>query len=340
MAKASELISVAQEEIGYLEKATNSNLESKTANAGNKNFTKYANDIDKNYIAFYNGKKNGFPWCDVFVDWCFITAFGVSKAKELICQPDNSLGAGCYYSMRYYKQKNQFHSTNPQIGDQIFFKDTSGDIAHTGIVYKVDGIYVYTIEGNTSSEDGVIANGGCVRDKKYPLTYNLIYGYGRPQYDVDIIEAPISTPIPVPNATPIVNAIQGNSNIRACQQWLNSNYGSALVVDGIYGPKTKVALIKAFQKFLNSAYRANLVVDGDFGAKTKNAAAKCTITRNARGPAVYILQGILYGRGYNPNGFDGIFGNGCFTASKTFQGDHSLAVDGIVGKNTWYSLFH
>lgn len=43
---------------------------------------------------------------------------------------------------------------------------------------------MYTVEGNASSESGVVANGGCVREKKYKLTYNRIAGYGRPNYGV------------------------------------------------------------------------------------------------------------------------------------------------------------
>ena len=69
------------------------------------------------------------------------------------------IGAGCEYSMRYYKNSGRFR-TSPTVGDQIFFKDSSGNIGHTGIVYNVDKSYVYTIEGNTSSASGVIANGG------------------------------------------------------------------------------------------------------------------------------------------------------------------------------------
>ena len=42
---------------------------------------------------------------------------------------------------------------------------------------------MYTIEGNTSSQAGVIANGGGVYKKSYAITDNRIYGYGRPDYD-------------------------------------------------------------------------------------------------------------------------------------------------------------
>lgn len=176
-----KLINIAKNEIGYLEKKSNSQLDSKTANAGKGNYTKYARDLD-NISGFYNGKKNGYAWCDVFVDWCFVQAFGVDKAKELLLQPNKSLGAGCTYSANYYKNAKQFH-TSPKAGDQIFFKNSSGSIIHTGLVYKVDSTYVYTIEGNTSSDAGVVENGGSVNDKKYKLNYNRIAGYGRPKYD-------------------------------------------------------------------------------------------------------------------------------------------------------------
>ena len=178
-----KVIRIAKNEVGYLEKQGNSNLDSKTLNAGNGNYTKYARDLDK-IPGFYNGKKNGYPWCDCFVDWCFVKAYGVDNAKKLLCQPNKSLGAGCQYSMNYYKVKGQLKTT-PKIGDQIFFKSSSGEISHTGLVYNVDKTYVYTIEGNTSSASGVVANGGGVFAKKYRLDYNRIAGYGRPAYDAE-----------------------------------------------------------------------------------------------------------------------------------------------------------
>lgn len=187
MAFANDVIKIASAEVGYLEKASNSQLDDKTANAGSKNYTKFARDLD-NIPGFYNGKKNGYAWCDVFVDWCFVQAFGVDKAKELLLQPNKSLGAGCKYSMNYYINKGQFHE-KPEIGDQIFFKSGT-TITHTGLVYDVDKTYVYTIEGNTSSESGVVANGGSVRKKKYKLSYNKIAGYGRPAYDKEVLYKP------------------------------------------------------------------------------------------------------------------------------------------------------
>lgn len=55
---------------------------------------------------------------------------------------------------------------------------------HTGLVVGVSNNRVYTIEGNTSSAAGVVPNGGCVRDKSYPLGASYIGGYGRPDYSL------------------------------------------------------------------------------------------------------------------------------------------------------------
>lgn len=181
MSNVDKLLATARAEVGYLEKASNINLDSKTGNAGSGNYTKYARDLDK-VSGFYNGRKNGHAWCDVFVDWCFWETFGTVDAKKLLCQPSKSLGAGCKYSMQYYQKKGQFY-TSPKAGDQIFFAESDGDgIAHTGLVSKVDSTYVYTIEGNTSKASGVVANGGGVAEKKYKRSYERIAGYGRPDY--------------------------------------------------------------------------------------------------------------------------------------------------------------
>lgn len=169
----SHVIEVANNEIGYLEKSSNNSLYDKTANAGSANYTKYAADLA--FWNFYQGSKQGEPWCDVFVDWCFCTAFGVADAKVITYQ--NPYGsAGCASSAGFFKTVGQFYKT-PQPGDQIFFGGT-----HTGLVYKVDGNTVYTIEGNTNSDNGVVANGGAVKMKSYNLNSSRITGYGRPNY--------------------------------------------------------------------------------------------------------------------------------------------------------------
>lgn len=247
---AKNVIAIALAEVGYLEKETNKNLTSKTANAGDENYTKYAYDFDKTYVGFYNTKKQGAAWCDIFVDWCLVKAFGVNAALKLLGQPKKSYGAGCTWSVKYYKQIKRFY-TSPKVGDQIFFKDSKGEPCHTGLVYKVDSTYVYTVEGNTSSAAGVVANGGAVAKKKYKLNYSRIYGYGRPKYDVEK-KTPTKTTTTKTTSSEKVSdtkmpTIQEDSTGKAVRLWQVILGFTKDDVDGKFGPDTKEKTI-AFQK--------------------------------------------------------------------------------------------
>lgn len=99
----------------------------------------------------------GSPWCASFVYWCFEQA-----AKELgVPNPVYKTGhvlthwqkAGC----RKIKQLDAIQ--NPAIikPGHIFMMDHGGGKGHTGIVTKVEGGFIHTIEGNTNnnrSRDG------------------------------------------------------------------------------------------------------------------------------------------------------------------------------------------
>mgnify|MGYP002622873256 CR=1 FL=1 len=170
---AETVIQLAEAEIGYLEKKSSASLDSKTANAGSGNYTKYWRDIYPSY--------QGQPWCQCFVDWCFARAYGEVEAKKLL----NMTGGWSFYTpsaANSFKGASQWHTSGPQAGDLIYFKN-SARIHHVGIVYKVDSSRVYTIEGNTSGGSAVIANGGAVCKKSYLLNNSAIAGYGRPKYD-------------------------------------------------------------------------------------------------------------------------------------------------------------
>jgi len=176
------VIEVALAEVGYVEKETADDLDSKTGNAGDGNFTKYARDLDAK--KFFNGRKQGHPWCAVFVASCFDTAYGKDAALKLLCQPSTgNCGAGCNWLKTYFERRGQWFENDPQPGDVVVFY--SGDrqsYAHTGLVVAVDATYVHTVEGNTSSTSGVVDNGGAVARKKYKLGHERIAGYGRPDY--------------------------------------------------------------------------------------------------------------------------------------------------------------
>ena len=173
------VIDVAYDELGYTEKASNKDLDDKYKNAGNNNYTKYGRDM---VACIGEPYANGCAWCDTFVDWCFVKAYGVAEAHKLLC------GWSAYTptSASFYKHHKQYSST-PEIGAQIFFTNSYGVICHTGIVVHLDQDYVYTIEGNTNKQNGVSDNGGMVCYKKYRRDYSRIDGYGIPKYDQDEI---------------------------------------------------------------------------------------------------------------------------------------------------------
>lgn len=173
---AKKLLEIAAAEIGYKEKETNSQLDNKTANAGDANYTKYARDLHA--AGYYQASKQGYAWCDMFVDWCFLQLCGdADKAQKIICQ-SGPYGAGCKFSAQYYQNAGRYYEDDPQPGDQIFFND----FAHTGIVEKVVGNVVHTIEGNTSNQ---------VARRTYTLGSKTIDGYGRPRFDAEEAERPV-----------------------------------------------------------------------------------------------------------------------------------------------------
>lgn len=262
---ASTVIEIALGEVGYLEKKSNKDLDSKTANAGSNNYTKYGRDMHALYPSIMD-----FPayWCDAFVDWCFHKAYGVANAKALLGGDFNDYTVS---SAQLYKNKGAYYKSNPKLGDQIFFRNSSR-ICHTGIVYDVDSKYVYTVEGNTSGASGVVSNGGGVAKKKYLLTNSSIDGYGRPKYDEETTESggkkTYSGTFPVLPPRGYYKLGDGyktltnyTTQINRVQYFLNWCIGANLKVDGDYGPSTMVA-VKNYQK------EYGLTVDGEFGKES------------------------------------------------------------------------
>ena len=272
------LLAIARKEIGYHEKNSASGLDDPQANAGSGNWTKYARDLDR-IPNFYNTAKQGAMWCDVFVDWCFVAAFGPDLGRKMIFQPLGSAGAGCAFSLSYYQQAGHFHPGNPAPGDQIFYTYAAGEISHTGIVEKVDGGSVTAIEGNTS--DGV-------GRRSYSLGDGRIAGYGTPDWS---LVSSVSTPdtggqetAPAPQPTPapggpsctvtLPELRQGDTGtpVERLQTLLigrgyycgGRSYGGREQPDGEFGPATEVAV-----KDLQLA--AGIKQDGEVGSDTWTA---------------------------------------------------------------------
>lgn len=261
---ASALIKIAEAEIGYHEKATNANLDSKTANSGKGNYTKYARDLHK--AGYYNGNKQSFDWCDTFCDWLFYQLCGRNKdkAEYIECQTGN-YGAGCGFSLKYYKAAGRFDKT-PKVGDQIFFKYSNDDSTadHTGIVVRVTDSLIETIEGNTGNQ---------VKRKAYSRDNKTIVGYGHPRYDAEpkketkpvAKECTITLPILRKGSTG--TAVKTLQRLLRQLQYVNLDGKTLIIVDGDFGSNTEAAVKRYQQKHLNG-------VDGVVGEKTWNKLLK------------------------------------------------------------------
>lgn len=168
--------------VGYCEKGKLSDLgasmeqpEDFTKNQSDKNYTIFAKDLYKAIKEDYQGQ----PWCDTFIDICFIKIFGLEQAKKY-------LGGFSSYtptSAKFFKKQGRY-SKNPTLGAIVFFKNTKR-IHHTGFVYAIDNVgkEFLTIEGNTNKSAGVVANGGMVCLKKYSFTDTKIDGFGNIAYN-------------------------------------------------------------------------------------------------------------------------------------------------------------
>ena len=121
-------------------------------------------------------------------------------------------------------------------------------------------------------------------------------------------------------------------------QYLLNQYGYNVSVDGIFGGNTYRAVLD-FQK------NNNLTQDGIVGRNTWNALLNLNpsanvLRRGSKNSAVLFLQKLLLSYLYPITNLDGIFGGETESAVRSFQGENGLNVDGVVGRNTWNSLFN
>ena len=143
-------------------------------------FNIYAEKLDA--VGWFNGKKNGFDWCCILVNWLFYECFG-DIARKMLYQPEPKydLAAACGYAADYFIKNNAW-SKSPILGSQIFF-GLRGDEYHTGIVIDFDATYVYTIEGNAGGGNGKVLQ------RRY-LRSGDISGYGIPNWKLVTTEEP------------------------------------------------------------------------------------------------------------------------------------------------------
>lgn len=162
MAKAADVVKIAQSWIGYSE----------------------ANGKFKTIIDMYNAytpRARGYKvqysdeWCATFVSACAIRA-NATKVIPLECSCNYMISAfrsiGCWVENDAYI---------PSAGDIIFYDwqdmgagDNRGSSDHVGIVEAVDNGYITVIEGNKNE---------IVARRKIKVNGRYIRGYGVPKYD-------------------------------------------------------------------------------------------------------------------------------------------------------------
>ena len=265
-------------------------------------YNKYAEYLDQTPI--YNGKKNGYDWCDIYYDCGMVQTFDLDVAVEMMNQPLNGCGAGCDFSASYYRAANQW-SSSPSLGAQIFF-GTRGDEYHTGRVVGFDDYHVHTVEGNTGYSAGY--SGGAVLKQTYGRDDGRICGYGVPKWSLaggDDGVAPVElTNVYEATGQLEVDGYLGVQSVTAWQRalgtyddgfvsgqdWADSSYTPRLVsVERCYGGGGS-SLVRAIQRKVGMSWSD---VDGLMGPQT-----------------VRCIQSWLYLRGYDcgESGVDGVLG--------------------------------
>ncbi len=167
------LVATAHKEDGYLEKASAHNLDSKTANAGYANFTKYWKDVAPQYQGQY--------WCAAHITAVFTYAFDRELAKKMLLHYPY---IACQTGYDLFAKAGRVHS-KPKVGDIVVFYSTSKRrYSHTGLVVEVreGGNVFVSHEGNTNAGSAVVANGGGVYDKTYRVSNLNRVAFLRPNY--------------------------------------------------------------------------------------------------------------------------------------------------------------
>lgn len=130
--------------------------------------------------------------------------------------------------------------------------------------------------------------------------------------------------------------------VRRAQRAVRRTPNLGITVDGIFGPATRAAIVD-FQS------GAGLTPDGIVGPLTwaalPDGGPMPVLSEGSTGAVVSSLQTILTNGadrwgGVGPGGIDGIFGPHTRASVEAFQGWGGVAVDGVVGDQTWSVSLH
>ena len=244
---AAQAVARAQYYLGYKEKSSAKYISSNaktyfTMDAGSNNYTWF------NYLWGVTSASlpvDSRSWCALFVSTVLYEAAGNDKtaAKEMMhgILPYSVVNQVYDAAPSSYKGKSKAHggSWTPKPGDIIVFCRSKTDEyrTHTGLIEKVVGSIIYTIEGNASNS---------VQELTYAETYEQIYGFVRPLYS----DASTSTTTTKTAKATITLPYVGTgytadaAYIKTAQILLNGK-GAKLDVDGECGDLT-IAEIKKY----------------------------------------------------------------------------------------------
>lgn len=237
---------------------------------GPNNQNKYAAMPEMTQLLGWNAQNQ--PWCNIFVNAVFIRCFGLEIGAAMLYQPIGGGSALCRASADFFKAVGAWieRGRTPEPGDVIFFYH-SGGINHMGIVSRVTGGSVITVEGNSSDS---------VAERCYSVQDGSIAGYGRPRWELaaeieqktgeseqKTTEPEQPAPTTCTPTLPVLRLGDIGPAVAALQMALRYRRYDPRWVDGEFGPRTEQQL-KAFQK------AAGLVPDGVCGEKTYSALFK------------------------------------------------------------------
>ena len=323
-------IKLAKAEVGYFEKKSNANLDSKTANAGTANYTKYWRDVDPSNQAA--------PWCACFISWVYMKAFGKTTAAKL-------LKHWPYISVPQLSGLFTHYAT-PKVGD-IFMYHNGSVFSHTGLVIAVSGDKFVTIEGNTNDGSGVVAEGIGVYQKTRYNSQLPGSKFARPNYSiVTSINGSGEDPVPPSTWVTTGTAVCTGDDVYVRQTPGGTvmgmvSKGTKLELDGTssgvwvhvrvsgigigymhqdYVGKdsgsTGSSPVTTAQKALNSKFSAGLAVDGIWGPACKKAYIK----------AIQSALNSVYGAGLATDGIWGTNTSNACAAHVLSEGANNLYV--------------
>ena len=213
-----DIVSVAAKEIGYRETGDNR--------------TKYG--------AWYG--MNGAAWCHMFASWCAAKA-GI-PVSVIPKTASTTTGMEWFKSRGRFKYKGKY---TPKRGDLVYFKTGR---SHVGIVEKVTGNTLHTIEGNTSDRVG---------RRTYPLSEKTITGYGVPEY-IGVNTSGIGT-----GSTDGINKQSSGEELKYLKKVLERHSGTVIgkSIDAEVKETSKLPEGKAVVKIFNGNIKFTLpVLDG------------------------------------------------------------------------------